>query len=405
MTLVVMKRSASLTLTSLSNHLNMLIDYNKQFTDYVNVHNHQRIFIISLIITLISVFLGLTLDLWISRSAIIDTEHEVRVLYHTLLMQIPIICLCVGLIFRFFLPSKTLNILGIFSLNATLAAIHTVILTEALTFSPISVIAITLMAKIFILKTISLIFLFGSYVLFGFLTIVEFHDIEALGIPFYFFLMMLFLWLLYLGLDHYKKEQNQFVHERRQARQLSKITLQSMLIRSHNMVLERRSNVDELTTLYNRRFFEKSYNDELNGMNRSCRSLAVLLIDIDHFKAVNDSFGHERGDQCICQIATALNQCVTRKDDVVARYGGEEFIVLLPNTDIAGALSLANYINQYIRRLNLQHPFMDRVTVSIGGAVASNKITDKKAFIKKADENLYRVKHNGRDGACILRYS
>lgn len=102
---------------------------------------------------------------------------------------------------------------------------------------------------------------------------------------------------------------------------------------------------------------------------------------------------------------TALNQCVTRKDDVVARYGGEEFIVLLPNTDVAGALGLVNNINQYIRRLNLQHPFMEHVTVSIGGAVASNKITDKKAFIKKADENLYTIKHNGRDGACILRYS
>lgn len=69
-----------------------------------------------------------------------------------------------------------------------------------------------------------------------------------------------------------------------------------MLIESHNMILERKSNVDELTALYNRRFFEKSYNDELLDMNRSYRSLAVLLIDIDHFKAVNDSFGHDRGD-------------------------------------------------------------------------------------------------------------
>lgn len=379
--------------------------YTKQFSDYVNEHNHQRIFTISLVILFISVFLGLTLDLWISRSAIIDSEHELFVLYNTLLMGIPIICLCVGLVFRFSLPSNPLNIGGIFSLNASLAAIHTVILTDALTFSPISIIAITLMAKIFILKTISLIFLFGSYVLFGFLTIVEFHDTETLGIQFYFFLVMLFIWLLYLGLDHYKKERNQFVYKRRQARQLSQITLQRMLIESHNMILERKSNVDELTALYNRRFFEKAYNDELLGMNRSCRSLAVLLVDIDHFKAVNDSFGHDRGDQCIRQIATALNQCVTRKDDVVARYGGEEFIVLLPNTDIAGALGLANHINQYIRRLNLQHPFMEHVTVSIGGAVASNKITDKKAFIKKADENLYTVKHNGRDGACILRYS
>jgi diguanylate cyclase (GGDEF)-like protein len=390
---------------SLSSNLNMQSHYTKQFSDYVNVHNHQRIFTISLVILFISVFLGLTLDLWISRSAIIDSEHELFVLYNTLLMGIPIICLCVGLVFRFSLPSNPLNIGGIFSLNASLAAIHTVILTDALTFSPISIIAITLMAKIFILKTISLIFLFGSYVLFGFLTIVEFHDTETLGIQFYFFLVMLFIWLLYLGLDHYKKERNQFVYKRRQARQLSQITLQRMLIESHNMILERKSNVDELTALYNRRFFEKAYNDELLGMNRSYRSLAVLLVDIDHFKAVNDSFGHDRGDQCIRQIATALNQCVTRKDDVVARYGGEEFIVLLPNTDIAGALGLANHINQSIRRLNLQHPFMEHVTVSIGGAVASNKITDRKAFIKKADENLYTVKHNGRDGACILRYS
>jgi diguanylate cyclase (GGDEF)-like protein len=165
--------------------------------------------------------------------------------------------------------------------------------------------------------------------------------------------------------------------------------------------LEQLSNQDGLTAVSNRRRFEEVYDKEWLRARRDGAPLSLLMIDIDFFKAYNDTYGHLRGDCCLKAVAEAICMVLKRPGDFVARYGGEEFVVILPGTDQAGAVAIAEEIRQNVRSLEIEHASSaaaDRVTVSIGAAgMWPRADLGSKALLLASDGALYLAKTNGRD--------
>lgn len=165
--------------------------------------------------------------------------------------------------------------------------------------------------------------------------------------------------------------------------------------------LERMSREDPMTGLANRRFFNERMDDEWGRAQRSGEPISLIFIDIDHFKAYNDYYGHLKGDDTLVAVAHTLQKILSRSTDVASRYGGEEFVVLLPNTPIAGARAVAERILASVDELNIEHRKSKTekfVTVSVG--VSTYAITDEEItiaqFIHQADEAVYKAKAAGR---------
>jgi two-component system, chemotaxis family, response regulator WspR len=155
-----------------------------------------------------------------------------------------------------------------------------------------------------------------------------------------------------------------------------------------------------LTGVANRRTLDRHLAEKWGQAQRRQATLAVLLIDIDHFKQYNDEFGHQAGDVCLRAIATALSLQVRRPGDVVARFGGEEFLVLLPDTELEGAGALGEIICAAIYDLAMPQTAnaTGRVTVSIGCAAAIPTADQRfEQLIESADQMLYRAKRAGRN--------
>jgi diguanylate cyclase (GGDEF)-like protein len=175
---------------------------------------------------------------------------------------------------------------------------------------------------------------------------------------------------------------------------------------SANEDLQRLSTVDELTGTYNRRYFNHRFEEVWNDHLREKVMLSALMIDVDYFKIYNDNYGHLRGDNCLQKIAQEIIQVIRRPRDFAARFGGEEFIVLLPNTNIAGAQEIAARVHQQIERLAVPHKRPDkfgRVTVSIGGSsiVPTRDISDD-TFLQQVDQALYQAKAKGRNTSIFI---
>ena len=169
--------------------------------------------------------------------------------------------------------------------------------------------------------------------------------------------------------------------------------------------LERLASHDGLTGVVNRRGFDEKLHNEWGRSCREALPIALIMLDVDHFKRFNDSYGHQAGDECLKKIAAALTQSVLRPFDVVARYGGEEFAVILPSIDEEGASKVAQRILEAVAALEIPHlgageePF---VTVSMGVAAARPVLgTAHAQLIESADLALYRAKHTGRKRAVL----
>ncbi len=167
--------------------------------------------------------------------------------------------------------------------------------------------------------------------------------------------------------------------------------------------LETLASADFLTGIYNRRYFEKLATAELARCQRYMRPLSILMIDIDHFKSVNDRLGHAAGDRILQNVA-ALCRAEKRESDIVARVGGEEFAIMLPETTEVAAVQLAERLRQQVREST---PTVDgqmvSVTVSIGVAGASTRTSGVSALMQQADEALYQAKRSGRDQVVVWR--
>ena len=168
-------------------------------------------------------------------------------------------------------------------------------------------------------------------------------------------------------------------------------------------VVESLAITDALTGLANRRRFDQYLSSEWRRSMRDRQPLSLLMLDADKFKAYNDTYGHQRGDNCLKQIAEACMDVVSRPGDLVARFGGEEFVVVLPNTDSAGALHVANEICEALRSRRLPHSenLPGIVTISAGCATLIPSFGKHAPdLIEAADQALYKAKHNGRNQAC-----
>jgi diguanylate cyclase (GGDEF)-like protein len=193
---------------------------------------------------------------------------------------------------------------------------------------------------------------------------------------------------------------------RRLRRQQAEIEAVNRDLRERNTELqqakesfEQLSITDGLTKLHNHRYFQDHLTREIRRVDRSGEPLAMLLVDLDDFKQLNDRLGHAAGDELLAGVARALNQSV-RATDLLARYGGEEFVVLTPDTDLAGAYLLAEKVRTAIAESSFivdesLRPM--RVTVSIGVAQFSG---NRKGFFKAADRALYRAKDHGKN--CVV---
>lgn len=163
--------------------------------------------------------------------------------------------------------------------------------------------------------------------------------------------------------------------------------------------------LDGLTKVCNRRYFEERLAIEWARSTRQASALSAVLIDVDHFKFFNDHYGHPAGDDCLQQVAAAMKSVLRRPGDILARYGGEEFVVLLPDTDLAGADTVAQVLGQAVGALGIAHarsPVAGHVTVSLGVASrpAGNSDASAVALLALADGQLYQAKAQGRDRAC-----
>jgi diguanylate cyclase (GGDEF)-like protein len=173
------------------------------------------------------------------------------------------------------------------------------------------------------------------------------------------------------------------------------------LIEANNQELKQLSETDPLTGLFNRLAMDKKLQQAWHLLIRTSDPLTVMLVDIDYFKAYNDHYGHQAGDDCLKKVAQILQNAAKRDSDMVARYGGEEFLIVLPGTSRASAQNIAAVLQQHIAEENIEHSASSvdsRVTVSIGiAAQAPSPAESVSELIGAADRALYQAKENGRN--------
>ncbi len=172
-----------------------------------------------------------------------------------------------------------------------------------------------------------------------------------------------------------------------------------------NQELQRLAASDGLTLVANRRCFDDTLKAEWQRLAREQASLSLILCDVDCFKLYNDTHGHLAGDDALRQVAKAISQTVKRPADLVARYGGEEFAVILPNTDIQGAITVAKEIQTNVSALQLPHPnsaVSEFITLSLGVAtITPHNQSSAATLIAAADQGLYQAKAQGRN--CVVQ--
>lgn len=172
-------------------------------------------------------------------------------------------------------------------------------------------------------------------------------------------------------------------------------------LKQANDKLEYQANIDSLTQIANRRRFDEYLAQEWSRCVREQADLALILCDVDYFKAYNDTYGHQVGDKCLYEVAQGIETAIKRPGDLVFRYGGEEFAVVLPYTDKEGAIIVAEEIRQQIKQLKLPHKSSqigDTVSLSLGvSSIVPSVYTLSHTLISSADLALYDAKYLGRD--------
>ncbi len=186
--------------------------------------------------------------------------------------------------------------------------------------------------------------------------------------------------------------------------QISDVTpnmLRESLLKAHAEKLSDMTLIDSLTGIGNRRAFDESLVAEMRAAERAGKPMGLVMLDIDYFKQFNDYYGHPAGDTCLRTIAKLLRRVCRRPRDLVARYGGEEMVLVLPETDLNGAVRLAVEILQSVRNLALAHaksPSPSVLTLSAGvSAFEPSTPQTGTALLQQADDALYAAKRNGRN--------
>lgn len=186
---------------------------------------------------------------------------------------------------------------------------------------------------------------------------------------------------------------------------ISKRKAKEERLKESNRMLRELSTIDGLTGISNRRHFEESLEKEWSVSSAFSLPCSIILFDIDYFKRYNDTYGHQGGDACLRDIASAIQSLIERPNDVFARYGGEEFVLLLPGTDAHESLLLAKQIETQVKELRIPHAaskVSEYVTISIGAAtmIAAPDLK-REDLIEQADRALYRAKLAGRNRIVV----
>lgn len=208
--------------------------------------------------------------------------------------------------------------------------------------------------------------------------------------------------IAFVLLLNFKRQQSLLKAEHAQAIELeNKVYERTRELEIANKKLERLSNLDGLTQLYNRRYFDKSLKAEVKRLQRSSSPISLLICDIDYFKRFNDSYGHLAGDDCIRSVVDSIKKYSGRVSDIAARLGGEEFAVILPSTESAEAMGIAECIRHDVESKAIPHEsslLKEIVSISIGVTSITPDIqTHSSMLISMADQALYESKHKGRD--------
>ena len=169
-------------------------------------------------------------------------------------------------------------------------------------------------------------------------------------------------------------------------------------------LLETLALIDGLTGIPNRRRFDEAFDSEWKRAQRGGSALAMIMADIDNFKAYNDNYGHSAGDQCLKAVAKALANSLNRPSDMMARYGGEEFVAVMPDTDVEGAHLLAERWRTNVAELALPHQYSNaegHVTISVGYAsLKPTQFQSPMELLEMTDKMLYQAKEQGRNQVC-----
>lgn len=197
-----------------------------------------------------------------------------------------------------------------------------------------------------------------------------------------------------------KKQSIRLTQER-----LDFLELRAQELDQENQDLRRLSYLDGLTGISNRRHFEETFDLEWRRACRAGTALSLIMIDADFFKAYNDAYGHQHGDDCLIRLANILRNALKRPGDMVARYGGEEFIIVLPETDAQGVAEMAEVIRARVEAMEDSSGDLlgdKAMTISLGVVIGyPTRGFSSAAFISAADEALYQAKDEGRNRVVI----
>lgn len=186
---------------------------------------------------------------------------------------------------------------------------------------------------------------------------------------------------------------------RGQVREEGKLRAMTVSLSARSQTLEQAALTDGLTGMQNRRYFDDALREYLHEFRRIDRPVGLMILDLDHFKQVNDTHGHDVGDEVLRAVATCLRG-MTRYHDVVARLGGEEFAVVTPNMDVELLARFAERIRKAIANLSIMSGNVRlKVTTSVGLAVWDHK-ESAEDFYRRADRQLYEAKKQGRNRVC-----
>jgi two-component system cell cycle response regulator len=166
-------------------------------------------------------------------------------------------------------------------------------------------------------------------------------------------------------------------------------------LRLRNLELDQISRLDGLTGLYNRRHLHEELQRRHRSLRRDDGLLALLILDVDHFKQINDTEGHSGGDAVLCELARRFHDAV-RPDDIIGRWGGEEFLAILPRTDLVGARAVGERIRTAVERTPVLYGDRE-IVVSVSGGCAAGDGDDPEDLVRQADAALYAAKAAGRN--------
>ncbi len=195
------------------------------------------------------------------------------------------------------------------------------------------------------------------------------------------------------------QEENQEELEQRVQERTLELNIALNELEELNIELEQKNTTDELTALHNRRFYDQKILAEYRRSKRNLTPLSLVILDIDHFKSVNDRYGHLAGDQCLSWVGQIIKQNLKRSTDLACRYGGEEFVLILPDTEQVGAFALAESIRDAIEKFEFiyqKHQIPLTISCGVSTYLQQDNITPKEIFLA-ADKALYVAKNSGRN--------